>query len=77
MVDGRIMDKCKACGADMKWAVTFNGTKVPLSVKSRELRFVLMGETFQQRETWLNHFIDCPDRDQFRKKHKEVQEKLL
>lgn len=68
--------KCKKCGAEMVWAVNSDGKRVPLAAKSKEHRYVLMGETYQLRETYQTHFVDCPFRDEFRKKG-EIQDKLL
>jgi len=44
---------CKACGAEMHWAETKAGKKMPI-VKDKD------GD-------WISHFVDCPGASRFRK----------
>ena len=71
------MSTCKSCGAEITWARTENGKKIPLSVESAETRFILKsrggataGDTVKvavSRPTYISHFADCPDADKWRK----------
>ncbi len=64
------MARCKSCGAEIIWATTSNGKKVPLDVKA-EKRYVLYGrsgETAKLVNTYVTHFVTCPDAKVFRKK---------
>jgi hypothetical protein len=64
------MPNCKSCGAEIIWAVNeATGKKIPLSVKSKERRFILLDGESNVRlvETCLTHFADCPQAEQHRK----------
>lgn len=70
---------CRSCGAEMIWIMTPTGKPMPLSVASKEKRWrVVQGiesiaasaETRGYLEdTYISHFADCPNADDFRKKH--------
>lgn len=72
------MSKCRSCGAEIIWATTENGRKIPLSVESAETRFVVDSEggateadsvrVARTRTTYVSHFADCPDAGAWRKK---------
>jgi hypothetical protein len=50
--DGRSLDSCKSCGADLIWTTSGKGKFVPLSVATIEER---EGVRYA-----LPHFVDCP-----------------
>jgi hypothetical protein len=52
---------CRSCGATIWWVTTPAGAFMPLSVASTE--------TIDGRRMALPHWIDCPTRDQHRRKH--------
>lgn len=65
------MSKCRGCGADIQWAVTKAGKAVPLNHPS-EKRFVWsLGvdglEDVILVDTYVSHFVTCPEVDLFRK----------
>lgn len=66
---------CRSCGAEIVWAYTERGRRMPLSVASLERRFVITGPaldavddpTVSYVETYVSHFADCPNADKHRK----------
>lgn len=71
------MAKCRSCGAEILWIKTAAGKDMPLSVASKQKRYVSqIGEAMNygsadvwgQVDTYLSHFADCVDADKFRKK---------
>lgn len=65
--------KCKSCGADIIWAETDKGKKVPLNAKP-EKRFVSHtlfasdgSMTVGLHDTYLSHFATCPNAAEHRK----------
>lgn len=51
---------CQSCGAPMRFVVTANGKRMPLSLKTAETRD---GVTYA-----LPHFIDCPQAKEWSRK---------
>lgn len=67
------MSACSSCGAEIVWAVTENGRRMPLSKASEQRRFVVdkLGDgTDMARSTltYVSHFSDCPNADQHRRR---------
>lgn len=70
------MSKCRSCGAEILWAVTESGSKIPLSVESQERRFTVHryggareGDDVRiakNEKTYVSHFADCPDAEKWR-----------
>jgi hypothetical protein len=70
------MAYCRSCKAEIIWAETENGKRVPLGAKP-EKRFTL-GEEVEgswgdtriatMQDTYISHFVTCPDANQHRKK---------
>lgn len=64
--------KCRGCGADIIWAVTESGKRMPIDPKS-EKRLVLMGRDGNRgplamaRDTYMSHFATCPNAADFRR----------
>lgn len=60
--------KCKSCQADVIWAETEFGRRMPLDAKP-ERRFVLSdGESARFVDTYQSHFATCPQADSWRGK---------
>ncbi|MGO9056372.1 MAG: hypothetical protein ACLQU2_03180 [Candidatus Binataceae bacterium] len=65
--------KCRGCGADILWAKTLAGKAVPLDAKP-EKRFVLTGmseDGVKLIDSYLSHFVTCPQAAAFRKESAE------
>lgn len=72
------MDKatCRSCGAEILWAVTEKGRRIPLDAKA-EKRFVSApcdanapdADQVHVRveDTYVSHFATCPQADQHRR----------
>lgn len=60
------MAECKSCKAQIIWAETDKGKKIPLDVKA-EKRFIIKGCVALIVDTYTSHFATCPDADKFRK----------
>lgn len=63
--------RCKGCGANIIWAVTVAGKRVPLDAKC-EQRFLLTANEgpeneVELRHVYTSHFITCPKANEFRK----------
>jgi len=72
---------CKKCGADMIFVRLESGKLNPLSVASKEKRYVLVPRRAKKDgelpfkssaeailiDTYVSHFSDCPDAASFRK----------
>lgn len=66
------MAKCRGCNAEILWAVTQGGKRIPLDAKSEKRFFVktlargtdptvvVLGDTY------LSHFATCPKAEDFR-----------
>jgi len=64
------MAKCKSCGAEVIWATTEDGKKIPLDAKG-EKRFIASEKqkgVVIMRTTFITHFATCPNADKHRKK---------
>lgn len=70
------MASCTSCGAEIIWAVTLSGRRIPLNSKS-ERRAILdpnagAGTTDPVRmrvvDTYVSHFATCPNAEQHRNK---------
>ena len=63
---------CRGCGADIVWAVTEKGKRVPLNPKS-EKRFIFTSwpqiepTLVTLMDTYVSHFATCPKAEEFRK----------
>jgi len=63
------MSSCKGCGKEILWGVTSEGKKIPLDPKppvyvvSKNTDGSILAERF--KGAYVNHFITCPDREQF------------
>jgi hypothetical protein len=64
---------CTGCGAAIVWVVTEAGKRMPVDAKP-EKRVVLddvhpVGEGPRARvvDTYVSHFVTCPERDRFRR----------
>ncbi len=64
------MPACRSCGAEIVWALTDKGKRMPLDALA-ERRFVLKtvgGQlTCLSEPVYTSHFVTCPDADQHRK----------
>ena len=68
----RKTSNCRSCGAEIVWAVTATGKRMPLDAKP-EKRVVLeprdvFGEIAEVKDTFVSHFATCPDADQHRRR---------
>ncbi len=61
--------QCSSCGADILWAVTPTGNRMPLDPEPSK-RVVLGRKTGQAHvmDTYVPHFSTCPDADEHRRK---------
>lgn len=66
------MAKCRGCNAEIVWALTVNGHRLPLDAKP-EKRFVFRGDiqldaerAVELRDTFVSHFATCPQAGAFR-----------
>jgi predicted methyltransferase len=73
----RRVSMCKGCHAEIRWAVTQTGKKIPLDAhksvakKDGDLLFDSEGNVFAAKageEGYKAHFATCPMADQFRKR---------
>lgn len=65
------MTTCKGCGAEIAWSKTERGKAVPLN-RPPEKRFIMFvksdgTEYVKLVETWVSHFVTCPQAAEFRK----------
>lgn len=69
--------KCSSCGAEILWVKTAAGKSMPLSIASKEKRFVSErgqainyagADVWGVTDTYLSHFADCPNAAQHRTK---------
>jgi hypothetical protein len=62
---------CRSCGADIFWAETARGARMPIDAKG-EARVVLEGEPGAQRavvrQTYVSHFATCAHAAEHRKR---------
>ena len=71
------ISRCRSCKAEIIWVETIGGSKVPLDAKA-EKRYVdeVLGPAGQTGgkvvlvDTYLSHFVTCPQADEWRKKRK-------
>jgi hypothetical protein len=65
------MANCRSCGAEIIWGKSENNKAIPLSVKSKEKRFIFDieygADAVFNVDTYLSHFADCPNAAQHRK----------
>lgn len=62
---------CRGCGAEIIWALTVEGNRMPLNAQF-EGRFILEpnpdgAPLATVKATYISHFATCPQADQFRK----------
>jgi hypothetical protein len=59
---------CSSCGADLIWAVTERGRRMPLTKTSERRRWIIEPDTGIGRTvlTYESHWADCPHADQHR-----------
>lgn len=72
------MSVCRSCGAEIVWALTASGKRMPLDAQSLPLppgRFILSGDDPPVAtplrvvtSTYVSHFATCPNASQHRKK---------
>ena len=64
-------DKCKSCGANIRWERTVNGKAMPLDDKVEKRLILTTNEKDEPFvclvDTWQSHFVSCPDAAQHRK----------
>lgn len=75
------MTTCKGCGQPILWVKTESGAKMPLSVASKQKRFVVKALSNEMLvgsavDTYLSHWGDCPQAGQFRKEREPHREEL-
>jgi hypothetical protein len=63
---------CRGCGQPVLWVTTEKGAKMPLSIASKQKRFVVQpmaGDAMLGKmvDTYLSHFGDCPASAQFKR----------
>ncbi len=63
---------CKGCGSPVLWVTTDRGAKMPLSIASKEKRFIVKAVANEPLlgtlvETFISHFADCSAAAEFRK----------
>jgi hypothetical protein len=64
---------CKGCNAAIVWSTTEAGKAVPLNTPP-EKRYIMIfphdgsREYVKLVETWMSHFVTCPQAAEFRKK---------
>lgn len=64
---------CRGCGKEILWYVTAEGKRIPFDAK--QTQFLTANNTAHPDQSLeygvmfghVNHFITCPQRDQFRK----------
>jgi hypothetical protein len=69
------VSRCKSCGAEIIWAVTTNGRRIPLDAEPEVdapglFRIEIGGPppgAFAVRKLYTSHFATCPNADQHRK----------
>lgn len=66
------MSQCRGCGAEILWAATQTGKRIPLDTKS-EKRFVVRSlargtdpTVVVLADTYVSHFATCPKAKDFR-----------
>ena len=66
---------CRSCGADIEWAMTEAGKRMPIVEKSGgnlRIQLPLLGglptavPVLRGKGTHISHFADCPDADRWR-----------
>jgi hypothetical protein len=58
--------RCRSCHAEIVWAVTENGKRMPLSKATERRRYVLNGDACSSVVTYDSHWTDCPSAAQHR-----------
>ena len=69
------MAKCRGCGAEITWAVTAEGKKIPLDMRP-PIYEIMIAEPFNphaeikavrvdKHRVGVTHFATCPKADQF------------
>jgi hypothetical protein len=72
--------RCSSCGAEIFWAITQRGSRIPLDVQN-SLGFILEGgkvdgaPLVSQKRVYQTHFATCPHAKQHRKK-KTLKERM-
>lgn len=75
------MSRCRSCNAEIIWAVTEKGKRVPLDAEPAErpsglFRIEpqprpgteLLAVSVSGQKVYLSHFVTCPNADQHRKR---------
>ena len=66
------MSTCRSCGAEIVWAITEAGKRIPLDAEP-ERRFVLTtdlatnDQTARSTATYISHFATCPNAAEHRR----------
>jgi len=66
-LQGIDMSKCISCGAEIIWATTKRGKKMPLNKKT-EKRIILNNNLIEIVDTYVSHFTTCPMANKHRSK---------
>lgn len=62
------MPKCKSCGQEIRWVVTFGGTNIPINIDEKsKVKGNPVLEVFDAK-TMTSHFAVCPQAKEWRKK---------
>jgi hypothetical protein len=66
------VQRCKSCKAEILWATTMRGSRIPLDADHRP-GFVMTGDKIdgapqvEQKRVYTTHFATCPHAQQHRK----------
>jgi hypothetical protein len=67
-------DRCKSCGAQIIWAMTEHGVRMPLDPKPEKRAILVDSECKADslrvallRDTYISHFATCSNTQQHRK----------
>lgn len=72
------MPQRKTCRAEILWAFSPSGIKIPLDPKP-EYRWIPIGTTadrFKLVKTWQTHFVTCPDAKEHRQQRATRRDNL-
>lgn len=61
-------DTCKGCGAEMLWALTKEGRRVPLDAKQTTICTVGSDGVVEYHRGHVPHHITCPNAAQFKRR---------
>lgn len=58
--------QCRSCKAPVIWIKTRSGRRMPLDAKP-EKRIVVNGEYAEVTDTYVSHFVTCPNASEHRR----------